>query len=88
IQLIQYFCINKNKYMSYIFPEDISKIFGFNFDENRINPNKSNTVINNDGLQLSPININAEYRAKWNVHETDFVVLTKNGEMVRPTLYR
>ena len=39
-------------------------------------------------LQFSPITITEEYRKKWNIHLTDFVCLTSNGELVRPTLYR
>lgn len=40
------------------------------------------------GLALSPIKINEDYRVKWNVHYDDFVCLTLDGELVRPTLYR
>lgn len=47
-------------------------------------PNTSKTGL----LQFSKISINEDYRKKWNIHETDFVCLTKNGELVRDTLYR
>ena len=40
------------------------------------------------GLALSPIKINEDYRVKWNVYYDDFVCLTLDGELVRPTLYR
>lgn len=39
-------------------------------------------------LQLSPIIIKEEYRKKWNIYETDFVCLTKNGELISDSLYR
>jgi hypothetical protein len=39
-------------------------------------------------LQLSPISVKEEYRKKWNIHENDFVCLTKNGELVSNSLYR
>ena len=40
------------------------------------------------GLQLSQISVKEEYCKKWNIHLNDFVCLTKNGELLRPTLYR
>ena len=39
-------------------------------------------------LQLSPISIKEDYRKKWNIHEKDFVCLTKNGELISNSLYR
>jgi len=45
-------------------------------------------IINDSGLQLSPVEINEEYRKKWNIHSSDFVMLTKNGELVSDSLYR
>lgn len=39
-------------------------------------------------LQLSPITINEDYRKKWNIHENDFVCLTKNGQLISSSLYR
>jgi hypothetical protein len=42
----------------------------------------------NAGLQLSKIQVNAEYMKEWNERLRDFVVLTMNGELLRPTLYR
>jgi len=48
--------------------------------------NKANT--NDSDLQLSPIQLNPEYCAEWNEQKKDFVVLTKNGELISNTLYR
>ena len=39
-------------------------------------------------LQLSRISVKEEYRKEWNIDLNDFVCLTKNGELLRPTLYR
>ena len=39
-------------------------------------------------LQLSPIQVNKDYLKEWNENSNDFVCLTKNGELLRPTLYR
>jgi hypothetical protein len=39
-------------------------------------------------LQLSPIQVNEEYCKEWNERMTDFVVLTKNGELISNSLYR
>lgn len=48
-----------------------------------------NTNTDNSPLQLSPIQVNQDYLNEWNEQRTmDFVCLTKNGEMLRPTLYR
>lgn len=44
--------------------------------------------VGNAPLQLSPITLKEEYRKKWNVHENDFVALTRNGELVSNSLYR
>ncbi|MFA6570773.1 MAG: hypothetical protein WCT77_05995 [Bacteroidota bacterium] len=44
--------------------------------------------INEHGIQLTKIKINEDYAKKWNVSLSDFVVLTKNGELLKPTLYR
>jgi hypothetical protein len=43
---------------------------------------------NDNSLQLSPITVNEEYCKKWNEGLHDFVCLSKNGELLRPTLYR
>lgn len=44
---------------------------------------------NNSGsLQLSPIQLHDKYRREWNEDMKDFVVLTKNGELVNNSLYR
>lgn len=43
----------------------------------------------NDFLQLSHIDINEDYCKKWNIHQNDFVFLTKNGEILNNNaLYR
>lgn len=39
-------------------------------------------------LALSPITIREDYRSKWNINSNDFVCLTRDGEAIRPTLYR
>lgn len=39
-------------------------------------------------LQLSSIRVNDDYRKKWNIHENDFVCLTKNGQLISDSLYR
>lgn len=39
-------------------------------------------------LQISKIEVDPEYKAKWNERSNDFVCLTKGGELLRPTLYR
>ena len=46
------------------------------------------TVCKNGLLEFSKININDDYCKKWNIYEKDFICLTKNGELVRDTLYR
>lgn len=47
-----------------------------------------NVVNENEPLQLSSITLKPEYALKWNERSTDFLVLTRGGEMIRPTLYR
>ena len=50
---------------------------------------KSNkTETNSNGLQLSPIQLNKDYCKEWNENMSDFVVLTKNGELISNSLYR
>lgn len=39
-------------------------------------------------LQFSKITINEDYCKKWNIHLNDFICLTRNGKLVRNTLYR
>lgn len=39
-------------------------------------------------LKLSDIKVNEDYLKKWNNDHTDFVVLSRNGEILRDTLYR
>lgn len=43
---------------------------------------------NSKGLQLSPIQLKEDYVEKWNAHQEDFVILTKNEIPLRNTLYR
>jgi hypothetical protein len=50
--------------------------------------NNDKKLENNSGLQLSKIDVNPDYRKKWNIHQSDFFCLTKDGELLRPTLYR
>jgi len=44
--------------------------------------------VGNSALQLSPIKVDSEYCKKWNERMTDFVVLTRNGELINNNLYR
>jgi hypothetical protein len=44
--------------------------------------------VSGSALQLSPIQVNKEYCKEWNERMTDFVVLTKNGELISNSLYR
>lgn len=47
------------------------------------------TSVGDGLLQFGKISINEDYRKKWNIHHLDdFVCLTRNGELLRPTLYR
>ena len=46
------------------------------------------TSFNNSALQLSKIQVNQKYLDEWNENCKDFVVLSKNGEILRNTLYR
>ncbi len=39
-------------------------------------------------LQFSKFVLNPEYSKNWNNHLNDFIVLTRNGELIRNTLYR
>lgn len=43
---------------------------------------------NTDGLQLSSIHINEDYRIKWNISGHDYKLLTMNGKVISNTLYR
>lgn len=42
----------------------------------------------NSLLQFSHIEIKKDYRKKWNIHYNDFICLTRNGVLLRDTLYR
>lgn len=44
--------------------------------------------VDSSGLQLSQIKVDEDYCKKWNERMTDFVVLTKNGELISNSLYR
>lgn len=43
---------------------------------------------NSAPLQLSSITLNADYCKEWHETKRDFVVLTRNGEMLNKSLYR
>lgn len=45
-------------------------------------------LIKDNLLSLSKITINPEYCKAWNIRLNDFLLLTRNGEVVRDTLYR
>lgn len=49
---------------------------------------KKNKCLELGDLQLSPIKLNEEYSKEWNVNNSDYYCLSKNGELLRPTLYR
>jgi len=46
------------------------------------------TIVSDGLLEFSKITLNDEYSKKWNIHQSDFIHLTRNGELVRDTLYR
>jgi len=50
--------------------------------------NQNTKKVDDNKLQLSPIQVNAEYCKEWNENMKDFVVLTKNGELISNSLYR
>lgn len=83
--------------MEYKFNKDFAKMFaliaemgknGFDFDTEIREPKYPDYGKSPSGLQISHITIDEEYAKKWNVHNKDFVVLTVNGELLRPTFYR
>lgn len=43
---------------------------------------------NTDTLELNPIIVNEDYCKKWNITGNDFLCLSKNGQILRNTLYR
>ncbi|EFX60351.1 hypothetical protein DAPPUDRAFT_124480 [Daphnia pulex] len=57
-------------------------------NEHKIAVASPKTQPGDNRLQLSPISVNEDYLEKWNERSTDFVCLTRNGELVRETLYR
>jgi len=54
-------------------------------DFNRDGAVNRNTV---EGLHLCSVTISPEYAKKWDASEKDFVVLVKDGVLLRNTLYR
>lgn len=50
--------------------------------------NSGNTNVGSSALQLSQIKVDEDYCKKWNETMNDFVVLTKNGELISNSLYR
>lgn len=50
--------------------------------------NSGNTHVGSSALQLSQIKVDEDYCKKWNERMNDFVVLTKNGELISNSLYR
>ena len=44
--------------------------------------------IGDNKLQLNPISVDADYCKEWNESLNDFVVLTRNGQLVNNCLYR
>lgn len=53
-----------------------------------LQPHLHKADVGSSALQLSPIQVNEEYCKEWNERMTDFVVLTKNGELISNSLYR
>ena len=53
-----------------------------------IQPHLHKADVGSSALQLSQIQVNQDYLNEWNNNSNDFVCLTKNGELLRPTLYR
>jgi len=53
-----------------------------------LSQSNSKPKISANGLQLSTIRVNSEYCEEWNESHEDFVVLTKNGELISNSLYR
>ena len=56
--------------------------------KNNFKPASCETNVGGSALQLSSIQVNQGYLNEWNNNSNDFVCLTKNGELLRPTLYR
>lgn len=53
-----------------------------------LQPHLHKADVGSSALQLSPIQVDEEYCKEWNERMTDFVVLTKNGELISNSLYR
>lgn len=45
-------------------------------------------VSGSSSIQFSKISLKEDYCKKWNIHLNDFLVLTRNGELIRNVLYR
>lgn len=65
---------------------DLNKIFAFFHD--LINREPEIKQFDNNIIQLSKITLNEDYAKEWNERMKDFVVITKNGELVNNSLYR
>jgi hypothetical protein len=49
---------------------------------------KQQSQTSDNNLQFSHIDLDDKYIKEWNVHNSDFLILSKNGEPIRNTLYR
>jgi len=59
-----------------------------NVEDYSVRPFFAKPHVGSSALQLSHIQVNEEYCKEWNETKSDFVVLTKNGELIRKSLYR
>lgn len=57
-------------------------------EESDIRKSIIQSVNNIKGLHLGKITVNEDYRKEWNIYETDFLLLCKDGVPLRNTLYR
>ena len=51
-------------------------------------PLNMGSVSGSSSIQFSKISLKEDYCKKWNIHLNDFLVLTRNGELIRNVLYR
>jgi len=49
---------------------------------------QNNEHKNTDGLYFANVTLDPAYAKKWNVHCSDFIMLTYNGELINEILYR
>lgn len=56
--------------------------------DNQLILHTENSTKNTNDLQLSKIILKDDYVKEWNIYLNDFVCLTRNGELIRNTLYR